>query len=178
MKKIILSIVLAFTLLLGACSQKQLEYTADVAYVNYEYNIVAERFDIVRQMAASRWDVFSETEQNDLKAIDVNIAMIKSKADKLRSQEFYEVQPSDIAFMYTLAVDSYDMSKAIAIAHRDKLTTIEMTQLEEFDLRVQNLDIKIQEILRSPDNASMNKAFVSTLSLAAMSLKLIIPMLL
>ncbi len=171
---LILSLFLVFQ---TGCSQKHVEYTIDMAMINADYNLLVERYDVLRAFVISKWEIFSEADKMKLSTINDNVERIINKVDILRSSRAYELSPADIGYMYTLGKQSYIMSKEIYMNYEPQMSQYEILSIKMFDDRVKDLDKQMNDLMYDPQNADINYTLVSILTVVSVGLKIILPLL-
>ncbi len=160
-----------------ACTQTQKNYAVDLAYINGNYNMMIQRYEIVKKLTKDKWQIFTEDEQSQLKLVDINVELIKTKVNTFRSENFYDISPAEIGYLYTLARESYSMARKIAIDHRDQLTTSEMMSLTIFDNQLVDLDKMVADLVNNPDNVDINMTLSAILGIGGAALKILLPLL-
>lgn len=178
MKKLFLLIFLTLFLAFSSgCSQKHVDYSIDVAMINADYNLLVERYDVLRAFVISKWEIFSDADKMKLSTINDNVERIINKVDVLRSSRAYELSPADIGYMYTLGKQSYIMSKEIYMNYEPQMSQYEILSIKMFDDRVKELDKQMNDLMYDPKNADINYTLVSILTVVSVGLKLILPLL-
>lgn len=177
MKNLFLTIGLILTLVLGsACTKQHLDYTVDLAMINSDYNLLVERYDTLRSLTLSKWEMFSTEDKIKLGTINDNVERIIHKADTLRSFQLYKVTPADLGYMYTLGKQSYEMAREIYMTYEDQLSYSESLSIKLFDERLRDLDTQMTNVLEDPQNADINHTLISILAVASTGLKLLLPL--
>jgi hypothetical protein len=178
MKKILVILLATSMLLTFGCSQKQIQYSVDVAQINNEYNFLIARYDAISDLTGEKWDIFDIQDRDKLQTIDLNVVLIKAKVNQFRSTDFYQVSPSSIGYIHTLARDSYLMAKEVYIKNKGSLSNSEIITLEMYNEQLIDLDNQISDLIENPDNQDINSVIMSILSLTGTGLKLLMPLML
>lgn len=177
MKKFLFMPILLLMLLLPvSCTQKQIDYTVDVAEINSEYNLLSMRYEKIKQLVLSKWEMFDEADQQTLEDIDDNVSRIQKKINEFRSVQFYQMTPTEMGYLYTLASESYFMAKDLYLKYENKLTTSEALTFQMFDDNLSDLDKSVKEFIENPDNVDLNTILANIMSVTSTGLKIILPM--
>lgn len=182
MKKIklaIVSLIVAiFILFSGGCTRTQIQYTVDIAKINADYNLLEHRYTDLKELTIQKMGVIVIEDQATLIHIDSNVMRIKTKVDEFRSDQFYKVTPADMGYLYTLAKESVEMSRALYIKYEPQLTSSEAIKFKMFDENLKELDSLMIKVMEDPDNADINYTLMSILSVTSMGLKVLLPLVL
>lgn len=178
--------VLPLSLLLTSCAAqaKPFDYNVDISGVIPAYDIMMERYGIVKSVAETKWDSFSIEEQKTLNLIANHVRMIDVRINRIRNShisnmEGVRVSVPELGYLYTLAHDAYDMSHKIAMNHIGELTSTEILTLQNFDVQLKDLDIQIRDLTTSSAQyEDVDHLLYKMINISSAALKIIIPVVL
>lgn len=176
MKKItaiLLSLLLLTTSITG-CSTAQLQYTANVATISAEADVLRMKYDNVRTLIINKKDVFPEEQYKELLMIDATMQMLIAKIGDITDPATLRTfSLNDIVYMWFLAKDGYLKSYNIVEENWDQLMPSEQMILISFKNSAEKTDSMISELLSNPNNEDINKSIVMISGMATIALKIL-----
>ena len=183
MKAIYSALALVFILSGCAAERKSFDYRVDLSTISPAYDTMMERYGVVKSVAESKWDKFTETEQRTLNLVSNYVRLIENRVDRLRNKNLdnidgCRVTVPELGYIYTLARDAYDMSRGVAMNHIGDFTASEILTLQNFDFQLQEIDAEIKALTLSPQISDANHLLTGMLNLSSAALKIILPVVL
>jgi len=181
MKKInsiLISVMLICGLMLSGCSIAQRTMALDTVNVVSKANVLKGQYDIVSTIIERHQNDFSKEELDEFVAIDQNAQEIYTKIDGLLKLEDFNISPSEIKYLYSVAKDSYFRAKDIVEKHENVFTPYEITKLRMFDIQLQEMDKAVKKMMENPDTMNTRKMLGTILQVASISLKVVLPLVL
>lgn len=185
MKKALICFLFAFLPIQYGCSaaDKTFDYSVDTAKISPSYDLLMERYGVVKSIATTKWDSFTHEEQKKLNLISNHVRLIETRVDRIRNKDIanmngYRISIPELGYIHTLAKDAYTMAHEIATNHLWELSSSEILTLQSFDIQLKEMDDEIKSLTFQPSRTDVDHLLTSMLSIASASLKIIIPVVL
>lgn len=156
------------------CSTAQINYTANVASISGEATILTRKYEDVRALIVAKKDAFPADQYQELITVDSTMTMLIQKiGDVTDPNKLKQFSLNDIIYMWQLAKDGYQRSYVIVGQNWDKLVPSEKMIVLSFKDSAEKTDAMITELLKNPDNASINQTIIMITGMAGIALKLL-----
>ena len=158
------------------CSPIQRTVAMDTVNVVSKASVLKGQYEIVSQIINNHKADFSEDEMVEFAFIDQNATTVYNKIQDILDLENFDISPEEIKYLYEASKDSYERAKAIIEAHETQFAPYEITQLKMFDVQLQAMDKSVKKLLENPDTMDARKTLLTIISVASLSLKVILPL--
>lgn len=177
MKKLLVVTMCIIGLVMSGCSVAQRTVALDTVNVVSKASVLKGQYEIVSQIIDKHQTDFSIEESIEFANIDMNARVIYKKIQDVMDLENFDVTPMEVEYLYNASRMSYLSAKAIITLHEEDFTPLEMTQLKMFDIQLQEMDKMVKKLLENPETMDTRKTLMSIISVASLSLKVILPLL-
>ena len=177
MKKILVITMCIIGLVMSGCSVAQRTVALDTVNVVSKASVLKGQYEIVSQIIYRHQADFSQEELIEFTNIDMNAKVIYSKIQDVMDLENFDVTPMEVEYLYRASRMSYLSAKTIISMHEEDFSSLEMTQLRMFDIQLQEMDKMVTKLLENPETMDTRKTLMSIISVASLSLKVILPLL-
>jgi len=166
-----------FFFFIFGCAPKAIN-PGNIAIANSSFDMISQSYDELKQFVIDKWDSFSPENQSKLKMIDDNVERIRASILVIKLKNYQDVTVTEMGYIYTLAVQSYNLTVEVLKTDGKILTGHEQMTLALMDSHLKNLDNKVQTMLKNPDPEKTKELISNIVLVVGTGLKAVIPLLL
>jgi len=165
------------SLFIFGCTPKTIN-PGNIAIANSSFDMISQSYDELKKFVIKQWDSFSPENQSKLKMIDDNVERIRASILVIKLKNYQDVSITEMGYIYTLAVQSYNIAVEILKTDGKVLTGHEQMTLALMDSHLKTLDEKVQTMLKNPDPEKTKELIANITLVISTGLKAVIPLLL
>jgi hypothetical protein len=182
MKKIVIAICLicliTSTTMFAGCSyfnKNSLDYATNAVTLKSDTDLIKSQYKMIESLVDLNKAKFTVDEVTQLTSVNSTFTDLSNKIDAILANPKTVVTPAELKIMYNTAYNGYIVAKNIVSTHKADFTSLQWSQILDFDKQAIDYDKQVRLVLDNPSTADINMTIGLIITLGGVAVKYLLP---